>query len=265
MSTETQIVATIGPASRNKEIISAMIDAGMDLARLNFSWGTHESHGESINMIRSLAEEKGVRIPIIQDLSGPREVDENGHRFDTESLKAITEKDIEDVKFGISMNIEYVALSFVGSSSDVEAIRKIIRDNGGNAKVIAKIERKIAVDNAESIIESTDAVMIARGDLGNEVPLEQIPFIQEELIAIANKYHKPVIVATGMMTSMIKSKTPSRADITDVAMAVLKHADAVMLSDETAVGDHPIDVVVMMEKTLREAELRKGERKVNLF
>jgi len=265
MSSETQIVATIGPSSRNRETLSLMIDSGMDLVRLNFSWGTHDTHKEAIELVRSIAEEKGVRIPIIQDLSGPREVDEEGHRFDTESSSVITYKDLSDLDFGISMGIEYVALSFVGSPKDVGDLKSEIEKRGGSAKVIAKIERKVAVDNAEEIIQSADAVMIARGDLGNEIPLEQIPFVQEELIAIANKYHKPVIVATGMMMSMIKSKTPSRADISDVAMAVLKHADAVMLSDETAVGDHPVDVVSMMEKALREAELRKCERKVNMF
>lgn len=265
MSSETEIIATIGPSSRDREIISKMIDAGMDVARLNFSWGTRAGHMEAINLIREIAKNKGVRIPIIQDLSGPRKTDEVGHHFDKDSSTGITEKDIDDLTFGISMEVEYVALSYVGSSSDILALRKIIADKGGKAKIIAKIERKIALENADSITASADALMIARGDLGNEIPLEKIPFVQEELISIANRHRKPVIVATGMMSSMIKGETPSRADITDVAMAVLEHADAVMLSDETAIGEHPVEVVVMMEKILREAELRKGKRAVNIF
>ncbi|PIP87200.1 hypothetical protein COW81_01435 [Candidatus Campbellbacteria bacterium CG22_combo_CG10-13_8_21_14_all_36_13] len=265
MSSETQIVATIGPASRDKDVLAKMIESGMDLARINFSWGTHNEHKNSIELIRSIAKEKGIRIPIIQDLSGPRDSDESGHRFDTKSSSVITEKDLDDLDFGVSMNVEYVALSFVGSPGDVDDLRSLIIKRGGNAKIIAKIERQIAVDGAEEIIKSSDAVMIARGDLGNEIPLEQIPFVQEKLISIANKYKKPVIVATGMMTSMLNSDSPSRADITDVVIAVLENADAVMLSEETATGDFPVETVSFMEKALREAELRKEKTGLNLF
>jgi len=265
MSTETRIIATIGPSSCNEEIIASMIDAGMDMVRLNFSWGTHESHREVISRVRTIAKEKGLFIPIIQDISGPRYVDVEGHHFDYRIQDFLTQKDKDDLLFGIGMSLEYVALSFVGSTEDVDMARVFITSHQGDAKIIAKIERKNAFENRDAIVKSSDGIMVARGDLGHEIPLEEIPFVQEELIVAAHTHKKPVIVATGMMTSMMKSPTPSRADISDVSVAVLKDADAVMLSDETAVGEYPVEVVAMMEKVLVASELRKTTRPHSFF
>lgn len=257
ITSKSQIVATIGPASKEKEMIKEMIEHQMDIARLNFSWGTHEWHADTIKNIREAAKECGKVIPIIQDLSGPREQDTEGHHFGgegNESEQITTEKDIKDLEFGIAQNLEYVAQSFVGVAKDVAFLKKIIKEKGGKQKVIAKIERKLAFENLTPIIKEADAVMIARGDLGNEFPLEQIPFIEKEIIEKCKKYKKPVIVATQMMLSMTNSPTPTRAEVTDVAYAIINGADAVMLSEESASGKYPLEAVKMMERVLVESE-----------
>ena len=181
MESKTIIIATIGPASNNRETLSELVGVHMNMARLNFSWGTHQEHLEQIKTIREVASEHGIVIPIIQDLSGPRVEDGGGHHFSGD-MKVITEKDRNDLYFGIENKIEYVALSFVGNKDDMIELKKLIKDKGGNQKVIAKIERKVAVENLISIIEESDGIMIARGDLGNEFPLEEIPFIQHRII-----------------------------------------------------------------------------------
>ncbi len=253
-NSRTQIIATIGPVSKDISILKEMISNNMDIARLNFSWGTHEDHKESINNIREVGKILNKDVPIIQDLSGPRVQEEKGHTYKLDILEIITEKDLSDLKFGIEQNIEYIAMSFVGCKKDVEDLRNYIKDFGGNQKIIAKIERQVAFDNIDEIIEVADAIMIARGDLGNEVPLEQIPFIEKTIIEKCNNAKKPVIVATQMMLSMTENSLPTRAEVTDVAFAITEGADAVMLSEESASGKHPVEVIVMMEKILRESE-----------
>jgi pyruvate kinase len=255
MESNAKIIATIGPTSSSKEILSDMIGHKMNIARLNFSWGNRDWYIEVINNIREISKKYDIHIPIIQDLSGPRIQDGTEHRFggkDEDSV--ITEKDISDLNFGIEQNLEYVALSFVGSASDVIQLRNLIKKGGGKQKIISKIERKSAYENIDEIIKESDAIMVARGDLGNEFPLEEIPFVQHHIIKKAKKAGKMVIVATQMMLSMVDSPTPTRAEVTDVAYAILDGADAVMLSEESARGNYPVESIMMMERVALHAE-----------
>jgi pyruvate kinase len=243
-----EIIATIGIASHEDKIISDMIDAGMTMARLNFSWDSHDVMSERIKQIRKIAQDKGVSIPIIQDLSGPRVQTGANHHFNEGAPEALTMKDIEDVLFGVKEGCEYVALSYVGSKDTVLALRKLIQENGGSALIISKIERQQALDNLEEIVDASDAVMVARGDLGEAVPYEEVPFIQHKIINLCNEKQKPVIVATQMLLSMTESDTPTRAEVSDVAYAIVDGATAVMLSEETAKGKHPQLAVAAMRR-----------------
>ena len=265
-----QIVATVGPSSRNKETLKDMMTHHMDIARLNFSWGDHPQHLENINLVRGAAMEVGVTIPIIQDLSGPREQTADGHEFNQQAIETITPKDLSDLKFGIENGVEYIAMSFVGVPEDVirikEEIKKVVNSSNGTlkpARVIAKIERKIAVENFDKILEVADAIMIARGDLGNEIPLEQIPFIEKEIIEKCKSAGKSVITATQMMLTMKDNPYPTRAEVTDVAYAVICGSDAVMLSEESASGKYPVLAVEMMEKIIVESEKHLGVIAIN--
>ena len=255
------IIATIGPASCGSEVLSELIAHRLNIARLNFSWSTHEEHKKFIETIRSEASKQGVVIPIIQDLSGPRVQDTDGHHFGG-AIQVITDKDKSDLTFGIENKVEYVALSFVGEKKDVIELKELIAAGGGNQKVIAKIERREAVENLAEIIEATDAIMVARGDLGNEFPLEEIPFVQHHIITEAKKAGKMVIVATQMLLSMVDSPTPTRAEVSDVAYAILDGADGVMLSEESAKGKYPIEAVKMMEKIALVAEKHRNSIKI---
>jgi pyruvate kinase len=261
MESVTKIVATIGPASNSKEVISEMIKHHLNIVRLNFSWGTYEWHAEIIKNIREVAkEEHNISIPIMQDLSGPRVQEGSEHHFGGEqNQEVITEKDIADLTFGIEQNVDYVALSFVGAASDIIKLKELIKERGGNQKVIAKIERKMAYENLSEILAVTDAVMVARGDLGNEFPLEEIPFVQHHIIQECNKAGKMVIVATQMLLSMVDSPTPTRAEVSDVAYAILDGADGVMLSEESAKGKYPVEAVSMMERIALVAEKNRNK------
>ncbi|MCF7834262.1 MAG: hypothetical protein K9L98_01705 [Candidatus Pacebacteria bacterium] len=205
-------------------------------------------------MIQKVAKEMNKRIPIMIDLPGPRITKKEGHGRDMEAISAITKKDEEFIKFGVKHNIEYIAVSYVGSAKDIDKCRQVIKDAGGNQKIIAKIERQEAIDNLKRIISKADAVMVARGDLGDEIPMEKVPFAQYKIIKECKKAGKPVIVATEMLTSMISNPRPTRAEVTDIANAVLTGADAVMLSNETTVGKYPIQAIMFMEKIAVEAE-----------
>ena len=268
-SSRSQIVATIGPRSGTVEMLREMVRHHMDVMRLNFSWGTYDEQASYIEALRAVADEMGVRIPIILDLSGPRKQTDTGHSFDAanyvEGKGLLTKKDIADLRFGLAKGVEYIAVSYVGGKADVEEARAAIAAEGGHTRVIAKIERREAVDNADEIIAAADAVMIARGDLGLEVPLEQIPFIEKELIEKCNRAGKPVITATQMLLSMVENPEPTRAEVTDVAYAIGLGSDAVMLSDETARGAYPVEAVAEMEKIVLEAELHAPDRIVNLL
>jgi len=175
MESKTFIIATIGPTCNTKEILTELIKHHMNIARLNFSWGNHEEYSSYIKIIREIGKNLKVKIPIIQDLSGPRLQTGKGHHFD-EDKEIITEKDIKDLAFGIKENVEYVAMSFVGDANDIVKLRNLIKKFGGNQKIIAKIERKKAVNNIDSIMKKSDAIMVARGDLGNEITFRKNSF-----------------------------------------------------------------------------------------
>lgn len=264
MESKTKIVATIGPASDKKEVIVEFIKHKLDIARLNFSWDTHEGHKRIIDHIRSAAAECNTTVEIMQDLSGPREQTGKEHHFGGDAGgEVITEKDRNDLDFGIEQGVDYIALSFVGGAKDIIELRNLIKEKGGNQKIIAKIERKVAFENLDEILEVTDGIMVARGDLGNEYPLEEIPFVQHKMIEKANAKGKIVIVATQMMLSMVNSPTPTRAEVTDVAYAIIDGADGVMLSEESAAGKYPVEAVTMMEKIALAAE--KHRKDINII
>jgi pyruvate kinase len=218
----------------------------MDFVRLNFSWGTHEGHAEYIKRVREVSVESGKPISIILDLSGPRVKEEVGHHVDPNSIITFTEKDKQDALFGIEHGVEYIALSYVKNKEDITELRTFVREHRGDQKIIAKIERREAVLAIEGIIEASDMIMIARGDLGNEFPLEEIPFVEKELLDITNKHGIPTIVATQMLLSMTENNVPSRAEVTDEVFAIVGGAEAVMLSEETAKGKYPVEAVAMM-------------------
>jgi len=339
----TKIVATIGPSCDSVLMLNKIIKSGVNVARINFSHGTHASNYRAIENIRAVAKKNKVAIGIIQDLQGPRirvgEIDPEGfdlvkneivylvsinnlkknlsvpakHRLipvdlpnlekalkkdsrvlmhdglvelrvinikdvliEAKIIKAgvifshkgvnipdvdlgmpvITKKDIEDLKFGIKIGVDYVALSFVSSAKDLQDLRKLINrfKPKNNVQIMAKIEREVAVNNIKGIIKESDAIMVARGDLGVEMREARVPLVQKEIIRLCLEEGKPVLVATQMLDSMIKSPQPTRAEVSDVANAVIDHADAVMLSGETAFGKYPVEAVKMMEEIILETE-----------
>lgn len=332
---KTKIVATIGPASNNKEMILKLAEAGANVFRLNFSHGKHEDHMKVINAINEINKEKGLNLCMLQDLQGPKirigEVAEGAELIPGEiltvsttkedigdnklvgttykgivndvkkgeiiliddgklqlevvdirsdevdakviyggSLKSrkginlpntkvsapcLTEKDLEDLQFGLANNVEWVALSFVRKASDILELKKIIHQSGKYTKVVAKIEKPEALENIDAIIDATDAIMVARGDLGVEIPMEDVPITQKRLVKACNLVGKPVIIATQMMESMIENPRPTRAETNDVANAVMDGADALMLSAESAAGKYPIEAVSSMTQTIKAVEL----------
>ncbi len=257
-----QILATMGPSSSKEDVFGKMCDKQINAVRLNFSWGDLGSYVGWIQMIRRFEKEKNILIPIIQDLPGPRMQEEHGHTYDHGVRRAITEQDEKFIQFGVENGVDYIAVSFVSGPEDILYCKEVIRKLNGKQRVIAKIERQAALAHLDAIIEATDAVMIARGDLGNEIPIEQIPFVQADIITKSKKAGKTVIVATQMLISMTDSVTPTRAEVTDVADAILQGADVVMLSEETAIGAYPVEVVEVMEKIVVEAEKHLLEKKV---
>lgn len=262
-----QIVFTIGPACRDKEILRELFKSCADVVRLNFSWGTLEEHQQYILTVRELEKELNLEIPIIQDLTGPRIQDSASftHHFIEGAEKIVTETDLINLKFGLENGVDYVALSYVGGAKDILFLKAKMREFGREVPVIAKIERQLALDNLDEIIQVADGVMVARGDLGNEIPLEKIPFVEKEIIIKCKKMNKTVIVATQMMFSMVENNQPTRAEVTDVAFAIVNGADAVMLSDETTIGKYPRETVKIMEKIVLESEKYLQDYKFNLL
>jgi pyruvate kinase len=297
----TRVVATLGPATSSSEKIRALIEAGVDVFRLNFSHGTHEQHGALIKSIRRLAGDRPVGI--LQDLCGPKlrlsrpvkgkpgdvvEIDlpatvrrgdpvlladglmqlevidarrsrvivggeipaGKGINLPSSELDipSLTDKDRADLEFGVAQGVDFVALSFVRRASDLDEVRAC------GLPVIAKIEKPEAVRRIEEIVRAADGVMVARGDLGVEIPIERVPVVQKRVIGMANREGKMVITATQMLRSMVDSPQPTRAEATDVANAALDGTDAVMLSEETAVGNYPLEAVRVMRRILEEAE-----------
>jgi len=340
----TKIVCTIGPASREPDMLEKLMTAGMDVARLNFSHSDHEFHRENIRRIRAAAENVGKPVAIMADLQGPklrmgkmhdggvtvsqsehitlttrpvegqrtpdaesdailpvqyREMPHDvasGDRVliddglielavesvqDTEiqcevivggviednkgvnlpgtglSIPAITDKDWDDLAFAVEQDVDWIALSFVRQADDVIRLKRRIAelcDEEAMVRVIAKIEKPQALDRLDEIIEAADGIMVARGDLGIEIPAEKVPMVQKRLIRLSNAAAKPVITATQMLDSMIRNPRPTRAEASDVANAILDGTDAIMLSGETAVGKYPLEAVRTMENIAREIE-----------
>lgn len=335
MMKKTKIVATMGPASTDKEILRKMFIEGVNVCRLNFSHGSHEVHLQTIKTIRELNDELKGNVAILGDLQGPKirtgEMEDNGVNLEegkevsittnslmgtaslfsinykdlpkdvkkgerillddgkltleiletnkTDEIKAkvihggilsskkgvnfpntkismpcLTPKDLVDLEFALEQNIDWIGLSFVRSAKDIVELKKIIAKEEKKAKVIAKIEKPEALKEIKNIIKESDALMVARGDLGVEIPYQNVPLAQKQIIKKSRKFAKPVIVATQMMESMITNSTPTRAEVNDVANAVLDGADAVMLSGETSVGKYPVEVITTMANIVKEIE-----------
>jgi len=230
----TKIVATIGPASSDERILEKMIKNGMNVCRLNFAYGTFDTHKKVIQNIRSISKRLNRSVAILQDIRG------------------VVGRPKEDLLFGMKQGIDYIALSFIKSTKDVLELRKIIKNKP--IQVIAKIETPDAVRNFDEILEISDGIMVARGDLGIQMPQHKVPVIQKQIIEKCIRAAKPVIVATQMLGSMVLSSKPTRAEVSDVANAVIDHTDAVMLSEETTKGEHPVKVVQVMRHIIEEME-----------
>lgn len=335
----TKVVCTIGPASNTEEMLRKMILAGMDVARLNFSHGSHEEHAKVIALIRKLSDELSTPVTILQDLQGPKirvgkldapypvqpgdriflctSIDDregnvlpmqyetfakdvkvgdliladdgkvaltviatngvdkvelevtHGEAIGSKkgvnlpytsiSMSALSEKDANDLEFGIKQNVDWVALSFVRTAQEVRDLKRRIKESGSDIKVMSKIEKPEALKNIDEIIAESEGIMVARGDLGVEIPLEQVPMWQKRIIQKCNHMGRPVIVATQMMESMVDNRRPTRAEANDVANAVTDGADAVMLSGETAAGKYPIETIESMERIIEIVETGMDE------
>tara|TARA_B100000949_G_scaffold189577_1_gene172658 strand:+ start:354 stop:1799 length:1446 start_codon:yes stop_codon:yes gene_type:complete len=331
---KTKIIVTIGPSSRDPEILDQLLEAGMDCARLNFSHGTLEEHGEVIRTLRELSDRRERPVAILQDLGGiklrlgqmanpvqlnPGDVvsmvsDAESDRPDvlpfpqagvlrnlrpghkvfisdgTVSLEVLeagedsvkmrvlssaasissfkgvnlpgvtidqpvlTEADKVALQFGMHQDVDWVAVSFVRRSADITYAKDYLRSIGSNSLVMAKMERGDGIDNIDSILEEVDGVMVARGDMGVEIPMEQVPLVQKSMVKKANEAAKVSAIATQMLLSMVESPTPTRAEVSDITNAVLDGCDAILLSDETAMGKFPVETVKVAESTIRSAE-----------
>ncbi|HSL84943.1 MAG TPA: pyruvate kinase [Thermoanaerobaculia bacterium] len=331
MERRAKIVATLGPASSSGQVIERLLDAGLDVVRLNLSHGSHDDHRAMIREVRERARERERFIPIVLDLMGPRyrlgeipggerrlvegetvrlgaegaageglpvgnpdllrhlkpgervlldngllelEVESceegavaarvvQGGRVgsrkginlpDTELPFDISAKDRADIAFAVAEDVDYLAASYVHRAADLDALQEVVAAAGGQLPLIAKLERQGSIDRLEELVEGADAVMVARGDLGVEVPLHRVPVLQKEIIAAGRRRGKPVIVATEMLESMMEQPRPTRAEASDVANAVFDGADALMLSGETAAGRHPVAAVEVMDRIILEAE-----------
>jgi pyruvate kinase len=264
-SSRAQIVATLGPTSSGIDTIRELVQAGVDVFRLNFSWGSFAEHKQRITDIRNVEKELNRSLIILQDLPGPRIQENSSHTYDKAAVSAVTDHDRECIAFGIEHGVDVIAISFVGSVNDIDDCRACIKEHGGTVMVVAKIERRVALESIEAIAGAADGLMVARGDLADEIGIERVPIAQLDIVQCANTCKKPVIVATQMMLSMVESSSPTRAEATDVEMAVIEGADAVMLSEETARGMHPVEVVRMMEKMLVVAESRRTRKEFYLL
>jgi len=342
MLRKAKIVCTIGPASESVEVLKKLIQAGMNVARLNFSHGTHEEHAMRIANIRRAAEEVGKPVAILLDTKGPEirtgvlasdsvELEEgkrivltaeevagtaervsitygelckdvkpgdtiliddgligltveevrgsdivcqirNGGTLKSRkgvnvpgvkiNLPGITEKDAQDIVFGIRQGVDFIAASFVRKASDILEIRHILEQHDASIDIIAKIENQEGVDNVDEILDVSDGLMVARGDLGVEIPAEEVPLVQKKLIKKCNERAKPVITATQMLDSMQRNPRPTRAEASDVANAIFDGTDAIMLSGETAAGKYPVESVLTMDRIAVRAEQELNYREI---
>lgn len=331
---KTKIVCTIGPASEDVQVLKELLRSGMNVARLNFSHGTHEEHGRRIKNIKIASQEINIPVAIMLDTKGPeirigllekghvqlvegdkitlttqeilgtkekifvnypglprdvlpgdslllddglialRALEINGEEIQCivenggelsdrkklnlpgvqVNLPGLTDKDLADLAFGVRAGIDFVAASFIRSAADVLAIRKVLEDLQAQVDIISKIENQQGVNNLEEIIRVSDGIMVARGDLGVEIPAEEVPLVQKQLIEKCNLAGKPVITATQMLDSMMRNPRPTRAEASDVANAILDGSDAIMLSGETATGKYPLDAVKTMARIAQRIE-----------
>jgi pyruvate kinase len=238
-----KIVCTLGPASNTPEIIEKMILTGMDVARLNLSYGTLEEHRRTVAMVRSVSQK--LKLPTAVLLDCP------GRKRRTGDTKAVFG---DHLQFAKDNQLDFIALSFITSTQQVEEVKSLAGEMGINIPIIVKIEKGEALAVSSSIIDIGEGVMVARGDLGLQISIEKVPLAQKKIIREANQRGKPVITATEMLESMVKSPSPTRAEATDVANAVLDGTDAVMLSEETSIGQYPVEAIQMMTKIIHEAE-----------
>ena len=341
---KTKIVCTMGPQENDIDLLSRMIEAGMDVARFNFSHGTHEEQAERMESVRKARERTGRPIAMLLDTKGPEirtgllvdhkkvtleagkeiilttediegtaekvsitykklyedvkagdtilvddglmelrvkeiagediicEIINGGELSERKGcnvpgvrtqLPAITDKDIEDIVWGIGQGFDVIAASFIRDAAGVYQIKDLLKEHGSTIPVFSKIECSEAVDNIDEIIEASDGIMVARGDLGVEVPAHLVPHIQKEIISKCNKAYKPVITATQMLDSMIRNPRPTRAEVADVANAIYDGTDAVMLSGETAVGKYPVEAVTLMAEIAKNTEKYMNEDQFN--
>lgn len=230
----TKIVATIGPVSRNSSTLSQLIRAGINIGRFNLKHNTPEEHGETIDNVRKIAQAEGKTVKILIDLPGLSFL---------EGINLINEK-----------KPEYIALSYIKKAEEIRELKRIITQNNLSTILVAKIETSEALSQFASILAETDTIMVARGDLGKSISVEKVPFVQKEIILACQASKKMVIVATEMLLSMVTNKIPTRAEASDVANAVLEGSNAVMLSEETAIGNNPVEAVEIMNKIIYEAE-----------
>ncbi|HWW66765.1 MAG TPA: pyruvate kinase, partial [Solirubrobacterales bacterium] len=242
LTRRTKIIATVGPASRDGSVLERLIEAGADVLRLNFSHADAEWHAGAVDAIRAAAARAGREVAILGDTDGP--------------------DDLEWVDFAVEHEIDLLAISFVSSVADVERAAERLRALRSDIPLIAKIEKPEAAEAAEEIVRAASSgIMVARGDLGEQLPLAQVPVVQKRLIRAAGKQSKPSITATQMLASMVTAPRPTRAEVTDVANAIYDGTDAVMLSEETAIGHHPVEAVRVMDQIAlaTEPDLRYGE------
>jgi pyruvate kinase len=243
MTRHVKIVCTLGPASNSPEIIEGTLKAGMDVARLNLSYGTLEEHRQLISTVRSLSRKLGLPTGILLDLPGYKR--RTGEIVDVFN---------EHLKFAHSQEVDFVALSFISSAQQVEEVRALLQKMESKIPLIIKIEQAQALEQINTILQVSDGIMVARGDLAPEISIEKVPLAQKHLINEANRQGKSVITATQMLESMVRSATPTRAEATDVANAVLDGTDALMLSEETAIGNYPVEAIEMMVRIAIQAE-----------
>jgi pyruvate kinase len=243
MKRHVKIVCTLGPASSSPSVVERMLKGGMDIARLNLAHGTLEEHSQLISEVRLLSQKLKLPTGILLDLPGlKRRVGD---------IKAVFNEHLE---FADSQKVDFVALSFISSAQQVKEVKTLLKNMNVYMPIIVKIEQARALEQSGAILEVGDGIMVARGDLALEISIEKVPLAQKQLIKEANRCGKPVITATQMLESMVQSTTPTRAEATDVANAILDGTDAVMLSEETAIGSHPIEATEMMAKIALEAE-----------
>lgn len=239
-----KIVCTLGPASQSAKVIGDLLKAGMDIARLNLNYGTLDEHAHTIALVRKLSKELGLQIGILLDCPGLK-------KYASASISTAFKKHLE---FARSQDVDFVALSFISTAAQVREVRKLLAAIDYKVPLIVKIERSQALLDSKKILQISDGIMVARGDLAIQISIEKVPLAQKRLIKAANQLGKPVITATQMLESMVQSAHPTRAEATDVANAVLDGTDALMLSEESAVGRYPVAAVRIMAKIAVEAE-----------